>query len=362
MKLDDEPRHPETDYPESSMDIQEQRPRKSFRDLLRDGDFDNQQKKPRNEEEEPASDDDELPQKEDEKDCPTITLTKKEKERLRKPWRRTLIIKLWGRSVGYNYLLRRLQAIWRPKAQMNLIGLDNGYFLVKFEEEEDYKYAKFEGPWMILEHYLIVKELSHDFDPITDTTENILVRVRFPCFPIEYYANDFLMRLGSNIGKPIRVDDATSMASRGLFARMCIEIHISKPLLARFKLRKRIRKIEYEGLHLICFRCGVYGYHYGNCKVEGEKEEETQKMEQEAKEVNHEHSAQKEGESIPRAGEELRITPEENENYGPWMIAPKRMRRGIRGRGRRTNQNNATRLKERNDKKSPCKVAQGLQR
>lgn len=41
---------------------------------------------------------------------------------------------------------------------MELIALENDYFLVKFASIEDYKFAKFEGLWMVMDHYLIVKE------------------------------------------------------------------------------------------------------------------------------------------------------------------------------------------------------------
>lgn len=287
-ELDDNLHHPATE-PSADMNCYDHQPRRSFKDSILGGDY-GVYNKTCKEKDEPVSDDDEAEQTEDDEDCPTITLTKKEKACLRQPWRRTLIIKVWGRSVGYNYLLKRLQMIWKPKASMDLIGLSNGYFLVKFGAEEDYKFTKFEGPWMILDHYLIVKEWSHDFDPLTDTTEKILVWVRFPCIPIEYYDTDFLMRLGKKIGKPIRVDDATSLASRGLFARMCIEIDIGKPLLAKFKLRKRIRKIEYEGIHLICFRCGVYGHHQENCLTGRNNVKEADTMEQAEAERNKKQS------------------------------------------------------------------------
>lgn len=118
---------------------------------------------------------------------------------------------------------------------------------------------------MVLDHYLIVKEWRPNFDPFTDTTESMLVWVRFPCLSIEYYDSDFLMRLGEKIGKPIRVDDTIGNAAKGLFARMCVEIDIRKPLLAKFQMRKVVRKIKYEGIHLICFHCGIYGHRKDDC-------------------------------------------------------------------------------------------------
>lgn len=129
-------------------------------------------------EEEMASDDEEEDEDmENDKECPLIRLTKEEKARLRRPWRQSLIIKVMGKKVGYTYLLRRLNTIWNPKSRMELITLDNDYFLVKFGSITDYEFAKYGGPWMIMEHYLIVKEWRPNFDPFADKTEKVLVWV-----------------------------------------------------------------------------------------------------------------------------------------------------------------------------------------
>ena len=70
-------------------------------------------------------------------------VSKEEKSCLRKPWRRTLIIRLLGRSIGYNFLLRKLKTIWTPTASFELITLDNGFFLVRFSSLDDNNHAKF---------------------------------------------------------------------------------------------------------------------------------------------------------------------------------------------------------------------------
>lgn len=120
---------------------------------------------------------------------------------------------------------------------------------------------------MILDHYLIVKEWYSNFDPATDSTEKMLVWIRFPALPIEYYNSEFLMKIGGAIDRPVKIDQATNFVNRGMFARMCVEIDITKPLVSKFKLRRRVRKIEYEGMHLVCFKCGIYGHVKESCKT-----------------------------------------------------------------------------------------------
>ena len=84
--------------------------------------------------------------------------------------------------------------------------------------------------------------------------------VRILCLPIEYYDQAFLMKVGERIGKPVIIDDATSLGFRGNFARLFIEVDLQKPLVSKFKLHRKVRRLEYEGIHLICFTCGRYNH------------------------------------------------------------------------------------------------------
>lgn len=143
---------------------------------------------------------------------------------------------------------------------MELIAITDDYFLVRFAMEDDYNYVKYGGPCMVLEHYLIVKEWRSNFNPSTDKTENMLVWIRFLDLPIEYYGEEYLMKIGEKVGMPIKVDYATSLITRRMFARMYVEINLTKPLLAKYNMHCKIYKIEYEVIHLVCFHCGMYGY------------------------------------------------------------------------------------------------------
>uniref|UniRef100_A0A2C9W6H0 CCHC-type domain-containing protein n=1 Tax=Manihot esculenta TaxID=3983 RepID=A0A2C9W6H0_MANES len=170
-----------------------------------------------------------------------------------------------GKIICYTYLLRRIKELWKPTSPIDIISIENGFYLVKFNSADDYEHALLEGPWVIADHYLTISRWCSEFDPFQATFEKLTVWIRFPCLPIEYYDENFLMRVGAKVGKPIRVDTRTSLVSRGRFARMCVEVDLSKPLLSKFKLQKRIRKIEYEGLHMICFKCGRFGHVADHC-------------------------------------------------------------------------------------------------
>lgn len=120
---------------------------------------------------------------------------------------------------------------------VQLIDLGNDFFLAKFGTQEDYEFALTGGSWMI----------------------------RFPDLPVQFYDQEFLNIMGNKIGKTFKVDLTTTMQTRGEFARVCVQIDLEKPLRAHYSLKGRPMRIEYEGIHLKCFRCGKYGREKDTC-------------------------------------------------------------------------------------------------
>lgn len=89
--------------------------------------------------------------------------------------------------------------------------------------------------------------------------------VRFSELNLMYYNEDFIYAIASNIGKPIKTNVNTTFATRGRFARVCVEVDLTKPLVAQFWLDKCWHSIEYDGFHVICFACGRYGHLANKC-------------------------------------------------------------------------------------------------
>lgn len=71
---------------------------------------------------------------------------------------------------------------------------------------------------MIGDHYLSVRTWRPDFDSFSDVLTSLTVWVRFPCLPIEYYDANLLLRIGSKLRKPIKVDTNTNLVTRDRYA------------------------------------------------------------------------------------------------------------------------------------------------
>ena len=58
--------------------------------------------------------------------------------------------------------------------------------------------------------------------------------------------------------------------ARGWYACVCVEFNLTKTLLAKYLMKRRILPIEYETIHLIYFHCGKYKHYvegYSNMLV-----------------------------------------------------------------------------------------------
>ncbi|KAI9111440.1 hypothetical protein K1719_017130 [Acacia pycnantha] len=131
---------------------------------------------------------------------------------------------------------------------------------------EDRDYALYEGPWMIDDHYLLVQRWRPNFNPQkADCQRKIAVWVRIPDLPMEFCTVEALGIIGNMIEKMIKIDRSTSIYDKGEFARICVEVDLQQPLLPAFTALGEDKQLVYEGLHLVCFRCGLYGHDRRDC-------------------------------------------------------------------------------------------------
>ncbi|KAI9082949.1 hypothetical protein K1719_035092 [Acacia pycnantha] len=145
--------------------------------------------------------------------CPRFEFEEKERERLWKPFSRTLVVKLLGRQLSYGFMLKKLRQLWERKGSIEVFD-----------------------SW-----------------------------VRLPDLPAPLFDKKFLLNLGNSIGKAIRLDIHTAQRARGKFVRMCVELDLTKPLVPEFNVEGQILSVEYESLGSLCSKCGRVRHNQKNC-------------------------------------------------------------------------------------------------
>ncbi|CAL1401631.1 unnamed protein product [Linum trigynum] len=186
-----------------------------------------------------------------------------EKTRFRRQWRSALIVKVLGSTYPYPVLAKRLESLWAKDGTLQSNSISWGFYVVRFTHQLDYERAAAGGPWMIGDHYLTVRPWRKGFDPKDVEVASTLVWAKFLALPIEYVKKKAAEKISSRMGKPVRVDRATQNGERGKYARVFLEVDLTKPLLSKIVGKKYY--IEYEGLHNICTECGKYGHARVTC-------------------------------------------------------------------------------------------------
>ncbi|KAK8289993.1 hypothetical protein V6Z12_D07G230300 [Gossypium hirsutum] len=209
----------------------------------------------------------------------------------------TVVLKLLGRNIGFSVLQNKLYNLWKPSAEIHMMDIENGYFLVKFQNKLDCEKALSEGPWIIFGQYLTVQPWSLAFDPTQAYPNVVMAWIRFPGLPGYLYNHKIITVIGEMVGKVVKLDMNTDNRTRGRFAKLAVYINLEKPLVSHILINGRKQN--------------------NSCpfKISESLSE---------KEI-----------APPELSSELQNTnkvdvEKENGNFGPWMIVEKKSRRKIR--------------------------------
>ncbi|KAI5317022.1 hypothetical protein L3X38_036729 [Prunus dulcis] len=200
-------------------------------------------------------------------DIPSFEFSETVKDCLYRPWRTAVIIKLMGRPLSYTFLRDCLLQRWGLKGPMCLIDLENNYFIVKFLLEEDKRYVLTGGPWQIAGQCIVAQSWKPRFNAKEERVTHMTAWIRINGLNVEYFLTDVMMKIGNLIGTIVKVDAHTMGQARGKFARLCVELDLSKPLIPFIVVEGRTFGVVYEGIQLVCFECGCFGHGRDACPV-----------------------------------------------------------------------------------------------
>ena len=258
------------------------------------------------------------------------------KQKIRVPWARALIVKVYGRSIGFNYIQTRLLALWKPAGRLDCVDLGYGFFLTRLTLKEDFEKVLQKGPWFIGEHFLSIRPWEPDFKPEVANVSSIAVWIRLNGLPIEYYNAEALHLIGKAIGNVLRVDTHTASEARGRFTRLCVQVDVNKPLVTTIKIGKLEQAVCYEGIQKLCFDCGRMGHKRESCPYSIRQDVPPKKTVETESEKDKARSCFSREENADKADEEASgIVPDivqdvgenyvQDSTYGPWIVVQRKV-------------------------------------
>lgn len=115
-------------------------------------------------------------------------------------------------------------------------------------------------PWFVNGLNFVVICWVPFFDPYHTVITRVDQWIRIPRLPWEFWDMDCLRELLQHVGSIVRVDQNTLLCRKEKFARVCVNLDITKPLpgsltIVKGDMAMRV-PIIYDGLHEVCPLCG----------------------------------------------------------------------------------------------------------
>ena len=76
----------------------------------------------------------------------TVNLSGARKASIRSLWTTALIIKVVGKTMGYQFLTLCIISRWKPSGKLDCVDLEKDFFLMRFSLKEDYGQVLKDGP------------------------------------------------------------------------------------------------------------------------------------------------------------------------------------------------------------------------
>ncbi|XP_070037188.1 uncharacterized protein [Nicotiana tomentosiformis] len=130
---------------------------------------------------------------------------------------------------------------------------------------EDKNEVLYSGPHTMGTKSIILKSWSTDFNFYDEVLKTIPLWVSFPNLPLNYWGRLTLSRIASGLGCPIYADECTTSTSRIFYARVLIEMDITKDLpksiIVQDSLGKEFKQMmEYDWVPQYYKKCLMVGH------------------------------------------------------------------------------------------------------
>lgn len=179
-------------------------------------------------------------------------------------WDRALALYVIGASPSMPSISRFVSTAWKDIEKPKIQHHDDGYFVLLFQTAADCDVVLPGGPYTMGDKPVLLKKWTHSFN-LHDELCFAPIWVRLLGLPVIYWGAKTLSRISSTIGVPLMVDDCTSKQSRVSFARILIEVNITKPLptMIKFSNEKGVleeQRVTYDWVPYFCNKCQMIGH------------------------------------------------------------------------------------------------------
>ncbi|XP_058784859.1 uncharacterized protein LOC131659723 [Vicia villosa] len=178
-----------------------------------------------------------------------------------------------GEELSMNAVRKFMNTTWNFVTMPDLYYNEEGYFIVRFRNREDKTAVLMRGPYTIHKKPILLHDWTHKFTLQDDILRVLPIWVMFPQLPLVYWGEKSLGKITSAIGKPLMTDECTAKKLRVSYARVLIEVDVTKELKQYITIRdptgeKLMQQVDYEWTPPYCSQCNKVDH---VCKPKPEK-------------------------------------------------------------------------------------------
>ncbi|XP_057774768.1 uncharacterized protein LOC130993748 [Salvia miltiorrhiza] len=163
-----------------------------------------------------------------------------------------------------------LQSIWSIAESWQVIPIGKGYFTLRFSGERDLALAKSKAFWKLKTGILKIREWTPLFNPYKESSSLSQVWMRIYYLPHEIWHPEVISGIARSVGSPIKIDGSTFLGSVGHFARVLMEIDMTKEIIYSLRVNRGSASFDiefvYENLPYFCGVCRKVGHSSDKCR------------------------------------------------------------------------------------------------
>ncbi|PKA48987.1 Uncharacterized protein AXF42_Ash019525 [Apostasia shenzhenica] len=181
-----------------------------------------------------------------------------------------LVGKLFGRRLSFQFLSGELHKRWGHYDGFKVLDASKDSLICHFQNETNRDAVIRSGPWTVAGQILGLDVWSLDFD-LSSVGVSTPIWIRLPALPLYYWGKENLARISSEIGTSLWLDPITANMEKIAFVRICVRVNLTQPLKPGVWINgpkgKFFQRVEYEGITVVCFKCGVVGHRDQSCPL-----------------------------------------------------------------------------------------------
>ncbi|KAF7126514.1 hypothetical protein RHSIM_Rhsim11G0120400 [Rhododendron simsii] len=180
-------------------------------------------------------------------------------------WKDWVVGYFVDRKLPFTVVQSIAKNIWRKFGIAEVLANEDGFFFFRLDKEGAFKQVVESGPWHFGSRLMVLQQWQPQMNLVKKQLTQIPLWAHFYNVPLELWSEAGLSFVASAVGKPLYADQLTESCKRISFAKICVEVDFSSPLLESFDITLPSGavftiRVWYPWQPFMCETCKVFGH------------------------------------------------------------------------------------------------------